>query len=145
MYGARKAGAKPQVPDKGARMINQIDDLKAVLENKRAELLRSIRSQGSQLTVGEGEADLIDRMQSMCRRDEVVAFLDALTRTLADVDAALAAMKEGSYGICVDCEEPIAAKRLETLPWASHCIRCQEVLEHRRQTRSGARVWDEAA
>jgi DnaK suppressor protein len=126
-------------------MIDQINDLKAVLENKRAELLRSIRSQGSQLAVVEGEPDLIDRMQSMCRRDEVVAFLDALTRTLAEVNAALAAMKEGSYGICVDCEEPIASRRLQTIPWASHCIRCQQVLEHRRQMRNGARLWDEAA
>jgi RNA polymerase-binding transcription factor DksA len=143
MQGA--AGAKSQVPDKGARMTNQIGDLKAVLENKRAELLRSIRSQGSQLTVSEGEPDLIDRMQSMSRRDEVVAFLDALTRTLAEVDAALGAMKEGSYGTCVACEGPIASRRLQTIPWASHCIRCQESLEHRRQMRNGAPLWDEAA
>ena len=125
-------------------MTDQTHGLRAMLEYKRAELVRSIRSQSSQLAVREGESDLVDRMQSMCSRDEAVTFLHALTRTLADVDAALAATKDGSYGICVDCEEPISPKRLRTIPWASHCIRCQEALE-RAQMRHAAPLWDQAA
>ena len=120
------------------------DDVRAILQDKRAELMRSIRSQSSQLSVHDGESDLVDRMQSMCNRDHAVTLLDGLTRTLADVNAALAALKEGSYGICVTCEEPIARRRLQTVPWASHCIRCQEAVE-RRRTYADAPVWDEAA
>ena len=126
-------------------MTDQIDNMKAALENKRAELLRSIRSHSSQLTVYEGENDLIDRMQSMSSRDQAVTFLEALTCTLAEVGSALAAMKEGLYGICVDCGESIASRRLNTIPWASHCIRCQEAVEHGRQLFHGAPLWDEAA
>jgi DnaK suppressor protein len=81
----------------------------------------------------------------MCSRDEVTIFLDGLTRTLANVDAALAAMRQGSYGICVECGEPIASKRLQTIPWASHCIRCQEVLEHRKHNGHAGSRWDKAA
>src|SRR4051794_33054711 len=124
-------------------MTDQINNMKAALENKRAELMRSIRSHSSELTVHEAENDLIDRMQSMSSRDQAITFLDALTRTLAEVHSALAAMKEGSYGICVDCEEPIASRRLNTIPWASHCIRCQEAVEHGRQRLRGALLWDE--
>jgi DnaK suppressor protein len=136
---------EPQLHGKGGSMTDQIDGLRAVLENKRTELARSIRSNTTQLAVCEGEHDLIDRVQGMCSRDEAARFLDGLTRTLADVDAALAAINEGSYGICVQCEEPIASMRLKTIPWASQCIRCQEALERRRHMRPASPRWVEAA
>ena len=54
-------------------MTEQIDDLKAVLRNKRAELVGSIRAQSSQLKVGEGERDLIwIGCRGMTRREEAV-------------------------------------------------------------------------
>jgi DnaK suppressor protein len=34
-------------------------------------------------------------------------------------------MTEGTYGICEECKEPIAAKRLAAVPWARYCIACQ--------------------
>lgn len=42
------------------------------------------------------------------------------------VNEALDRMESGDYGICLSCEEPIAAKRLQALPWARYCIVCQE-------------------
>ncbi len=102
----------------------------SVLQNKRSELARLIRAQSSQLSVDDGEHELIDWMQGMNRRHEAVTLLDTFTRTLADVDAALMAIKEGSYGTCTECGEPIAKKRLRAIPWTSHCIRCQEVIDH---------------
>lgn len=126
-------------------MTDQIDFLRTALRNKRSELVRAIRSQSTELSVCEDEHDVLDRMQSMIRLDETVAFLDTLTQTLASVNAALLAMKEGSYGICAECGEPIASRRLKAIPWASHCIRCQEVLDHRRHMYSAVARWDEAA
>lgn len=126
-------------------MKSHIDSLKAVLESRRFELLRSIRSQSSQLNVGEGEHDLVDRIQGMSRREEVVTFLDALTRTLAAVNSALLSMKDGSYGICAECCEPTTSRRLEAIPWASHCIRCQEAIDQRDQMSAVSPHWDLAA
>jgi DnaK suppressor protein len=125
-------------------MTEQIDSLKAALQNKRFELACSIRSQSSQLEIRGDEHELIDRIESMSRREEAVTFLNTLTRTLASVDAALRAMQEGSYGTCAECGEPIAIRRLHAIPWASHCIRCQET-EDRRNHRAAIRRWDEAA
>ena len=45
------------------------------------------------------------------------------------IESALERIKDGSFGICVDCEGPIRLKRLQALPWASHCIECQEQSE----------------
>jgi len=102
---------------------------KAALDVKRQELVCDIRDQAAVLAIGEGEHDPIDQVQCMNQRDEAVTILRRLSRTLADVDGALRAMSEGCYGVCAECGEPIGHNRLETIPWASNCIRCQELLE----------------
>ena len=38
---------------------------------------------------------------------------------------ALDRMREGSYGLCQDCGEPIGARRLAAVPWTGRCVRCQ--------------------
>ncbi len=48
---------------------------------------------------------------------------------LAEVDAALARIEQGVYGICVACGGRINEERLEALPWATKCIRCKRVEE----------------
>ena len=126
-------------------MAEQIDSLKAALQNKRSELARAIRSHSTQLSVCEGEHDVMDQMKSMIARDESVALLDTFTRTLAKVDAALMAIELGVYGICVECDEPISSRRLQAIPWALHCIRCQEMLDRRKRTHATTPRWDEAA
>ena len=45
------------------------------------------------------------------------------------IDDALARLGKGEYGFCIDCEEPISPKRLETFPYAARCIVCQEAAE----------------
>jgi DnaK suppressor protein len=47
---------------------------------------------------------------------------------LRDVEEALGRVQDGTYGVCQECEEPISAKRLQALPWAKFCVRCQEML-----------------
>ena len=51
---------------------------------------------------------------------------------LTEVEEALERIDRGSYGICVECKQPIPDKRLEILPWAARDIRCQEQLEKRK-------------
>lgn len=42
------------------------------------------------------------------------------------VEAALRRIDTGDYGACLRCEGPISPKRLMAVPWASHCITCEE-------------------
>lgn len=45
------------------------------------------------------------------------------------IDEALERMEDDEYGLCVSCGNPIQEKRLEAVPWARHCIQCQELQE----------------
>lgn len=42
---------------------------------------------------------------------------------------ALARIEDKSYGTCINCEHPIHPKRLEAVPWAPHCVQCQDLQE----------------
>jgi RNA polymerase-binding protein DksA len=44
---------------------------------------------------------------------------------LAEIDAALKRIEDGTYGVCTNKGEQIPAERLEALPWATLCIDCQ--------------------
>jgi len=50
---------------------------------------------------------------------------------LRQVDAALEKIRLRTYGTCEKCEEEIAIRRLEALPFAEFCIACQEEEERR--------------
>ena len=45
------------------------------------------------------------------------------------VHEALKRIESGEYGFCAHCEEEIQEKRLEAVPWARHCIKCQDLQE----------------
>ena len=52
-------------------------------------------------------------------------------QVLAEVDAALKRIDDGTYGTCANCSKQIAPERLEAYPWASLCIDCARQAEHR--------------
>ena len=50
---------------------------------------------------------------------------------LRQIQEALDRLALGEFGICLACEQPIAPKRLQALPWAKYCVKCQEgVADH---------------
>jgi DnaK suppressor protein len=57
-------------------------------------------------------------------RQHVAALAQAAREHLADIDAALARVADGSYGTCQACGQPIGAERLAARPMARTCIGC---------------------
>jgi DnaK suppressor protein len=47
---------------------------------------------------------------------------------LAQVEAALGRLDDGTFGSCTRCGRPIAPERLDALPWAALCIDCQRIV-----------------
>ncbi|HEU4918667.1 MAG TPA: TraR/DksA C4-type zinc finger protein [Candidatus Limnocylindrales bacterium] len=100
-----------------------IDPRRALLDERdrlRAELDVEIESPG-QMTYGSQAAAATHVFEQ--QRD--LALREKNEQHLAAVEAALARLEAGSYGTCVRCGRPIAAERLEAIPWAAHCIDCQ--------------------
>ena len=50
---------------------------------------------------------------------------------LAQIDAALTRIEDGTYGTCTNCGSDIPPGRLEATPWASLCIECKRIAEGR--------------
>jgi len=92
------------------RILHRVDhvagDLDALHEIVPAELEEDAQEQHI--------ADVLRRLGERDRRE------------LALIDAALARLVAGGYGICAVCEEPIPPARLAVLPTAAACVECAE-------------------
>jgi len=53
---------------------------------------------------------------------------------VGEIEAALARIDDGTYGVCEQCGEPIGARRLDAVPWARRCFTCET--EHEKEHRS---------
>jgi DnaK suppressor protein len=99
-----------------------------MLENKAEEVRRSMSAQKAaqvvaRLDVPSDEGDL-----SQQHHEEWI-FLNRNTidmKLLREISDALRRIDHDNYGVCMECEEPISAKRLEAVPWARYCVTCQE-------------------
>ena len=77
----------------------------------------------------EQSPDQLDEIQTASERDLAISKIDRQSKQLRDVRTALRRIRDGTFGICEQCDEDIAPKRLAAIPWASLCIVCQEVEE----------------
>ena len=87
------------------------------------ELGQPIESPG-QMTYGSQAAAASQVFEQ--QRD--LALRDRSRIELSRVEAALRSIDDGTYGTCTNCGNPIAAERLEAIPWAPHCIDCARKL-----------------
>jgi DnaK suppressor protein len=61
---------------------------------------------------------------------ELLISMSANDRKLLDlIDEALLRVEAGDYGDCINCGEPVSEKRLEAVPWARYCLKCQDLQE----------------
>ena len=101
------------------------------LLEQKAEVERSVLS-----TVEEGRRldsdDLIDPADhAVLSYQRELMFSEGTTKRthLALIRLALGRLNDGTYGECLMCGDEISRKRLEAVPWAPYCIRCQERIE----------------
>ncbi len=109
-----------------------LDAARRALRDERARLvaeLGEVIHGPSQMTYGSQAAAASEVFAQ--QRD--LALRDRATQQLELVDAALARLDDGTYGVCRRCAQAIAPARLEALPWAAHCIACQSTIDRDRR------------
>jgi RNA polymerase-binding transcription factor len=102
----------------------ELNKYRAVLEAKQAELSVGLRNR-EDIAI-EKTPDALDEVQLAGERELAIRNLDRESNMLRNVRGALARIADGSYGVCLHCEEDIKPKRLDAVPWTKYCIRCQE-------------------
>ena len=102
----------------------ELTKFKKILETKQDELERIVRNREA-ITI-EKSADALDEVQHASERELAIRNLDRESNLLRNVRSALRRIEDGSFGICLHCEEEISPKRLAAVPWAPFCIQCQE-------------------
>jgi DnaK suppressor protein len=104
-----------------------VDELRSLLEHRRAELLTRIEQFGatpaemSNLNfgkrIGDGTTYAVERMTGAYQAR-------TLYETVKEIDQALARLDAATYGVCQACGQPIPTDRLQAVPWAALCVPC---------------------
>ncbi len=105
----------------------ELDKYKTVLETKLKELSDALRNR-EDIAI-EKTPDALDEVQLAGERELAIRNLDRDSNMLRQIRRALARINDGSYGICLHCDEDISPKRVNAVPWAAYCIKCQEQVD----------------
>jgi DnaK suppressor protein len=77
---------------------------------------------------GFGEGDTLN-----VERDRLLVVASEARAKVAEIDAAIGRVDEGTYGNCEACGKPIPKARLEVVPEATLCVRCKSGASLRRR------------
>src|SRR5213594_2142069 len=115
----RRMDAK-KIKDSRQRLSREYDNLiKSINRNRIAAQEIKVEN-----TEDEGDLATISHDRDLLYNLHEVGFA-----RLRFIQEALKAIDCGQYGECVGCGEDINEKRLEAVPWATMCVRCQEETE----------------
>jgi DnaK suppressor protein len=101
-------------------LIKRRDALRKALAGDLS-LLKELRAQAS--------GDVVDAALDSVQDEISSQLAEVESRELARIENALERMREGQYGICEGCAISIPLARLNALPYATLCIKCQRESE----------------
>ena len=106
-----------------------------VLETELALLLDKAEETVWALMINsaENQSDPLDRATQDLSQNSAFRMRSRESRLIKKIRECLLAIEDGSYGICEDCEEPIAIERLRARPVTSYCIACKSRREARER------------
>lgn len=108
----------------------ELNKYKQILTTKLGELSQSVRDRDG--IAIEKSPDALDEVQHAAERELAIRNLDRESHLLRNVRGALRRIEDGSYGVCLHCEEDINPKRLNAVPWTPFCIQCQELADRNK-------------
>ena len=109
----------------------RLEYYKKKLLARREDLLKTIArtEEEGRLADDDPTVDLADKAANSYTKEFLFGMTNTDRALLNLIDGALKRIDNDNYGSCLNCEEEMQQKRLEAVPWAKHCINCQEKAE----------------
>lgn len=108
-----------------------LTSLRHILLKRRDALRKALAGDLTQLKSVRPNmsGDMVDAALDAVHDEIVSQLAEVESRELAQIEIALERMRSGEYGICESCGHNISLARLQALPYATLCIKCQRELE----------------
>ena len=117
------------------------NNLKSIRQLLESRLKDAARAKGLRESIHiQQVADPIDMTTQAAERELAMHSLDRHTMQARQLRLAIDRIKDGTYGICDQCEEEIAPRRLKAIPWAQLCVKCQEKADQSSQNAWGVSI-----
>lgn len=113
-------------------LVKRRDALRKALAGDLS-LLKELREQS--------KGDVVDFALDSAQDEISSQLAEVESRELGNITKALEKMREGTYGKCEGCKSAIPLGRLQALPYATCCIKCQRELEKHGIDASGPIDW----
>lgn len=110
----------------------KLETFKKRLEERQQALRKTVSrtEEDGRIADQDSAQDIADRAASSYTKEFLFSQSNNERQLLAMVETALARIREGDFGECVNCGNEINVKRLEAVPWTRYCIECQEKREN---------------
>ena len=103
---------------------------KEALLRKRGEIFSAgggvVKPLQASMDVNSRQGDLADQASGNNEVHIQLKLKQTDAKILQAIEEALRRIEKGTYGVCRDCGEEIAAPRLNAIPWTRVCITCKE-------------------
>ncbi|MBN1574459.1 MAG: TraR/DksA family transcriptional regulator [Deltaproteobacteria bacterium] len=113
-------------------MTESLKEIEEILKEMRHELLKEIKekikSESDIKTKGD-VGDIYDLASDERDRELNIIISDRDMDKIEEIDEALERIKDGTYGICMECEAKIPKERLMIMPFAQLCVHCKSKIE----------------
>ena len=103
---------------------NKLLEMKKDLINKLNERYNEALSFGN-----DGGQDAADEAYNIYNKNLMLGKVETDALKLQLVDQALIRITNGTYGVCIECEDEIEERRLEYVPFARFCTECKSEME----------------
>ena len=114
-----------------AHLEKMMDERKPVLREEIRTGLARMRVEGHEEFLS-GTSDAGDESLASLLTDITNAEVARDAVELQDIYGAEARLAVGTYGVCIECDEPVPYARLAAYPTAKRCIGCQQIHESKR-------------
>jgi DnaK suppressor protein len=120
--------ARTRADSVDAEKINHFRGLLIDQLRQHTEQVRTDQAAALEL-YDDGVKDSVDLSVQDLNKEIALRLGERSSKVVADIDQALLRIKEGSYGICARCSQPIDERRLEAVPTARYDAQCQAIIE----------------